>query len=201
MLKSPSSGNRAADLYRRCLQGEESAWSEVYGYAIKVARSTTWSQPEEDVRDAAHDAVANILTMGLDKAVHEPRAFLAIVRVSVRRVLIDRYRKAKPVQSLEDPSGSGSEIHRDPNGTNNPENKTISQETVGMLLDALKKIGEKCRAILTLYIRYKTGDPEISSYKQISRMLRRPLGTIGSDIHRCLKELMAQPALRGLLSV
>lgn len=158
------------ELARRCRHA-------AYLLALQLLRDP------DDAVDVAQDAVLRFFT-NLDR--YDPsrplRPWLfAIVRNRARD--LGRRRRARPTEPLDGPFG---EVRPEVIDTSpGPEEKTARHELRERVWRALTTLPEAHREILVLR------DYQDLSYDEIARVLRVPMGTVMSRLHRARKALRA----------
>jgi RNA polymerase sigma factor (sigma-70 family) len=169
---APPAAPDDADVVRRCLAGEQAAWSALvdrysrYVYAISVH---AYRLSEHDAEDVFQETFARVYEhLGRLK---DPSALRPWIAQVVRRLCLDRIRRGNR-ETVSD------EV----------EPREVD-ETIGRLDEAMAvhqamaELPEHCREVLD---RFFCRD---QSYHEIAVALEIPSGTIASRISRCLSRL------------
>lgn len=174
-----------ADLIRRCLAGDEPAWSAlvdryqrlVYSVAIRSGLSAT---------DA--DDVFQIVFTTLFRRLHALRDETRLASWLITTTQRESWRAAKRSagnaeldESLADPSKDVASIAAD-------------ADRDQRVRDAMARLDERCRALLTALF-LADGEP---SYSEIAERLGMAIGSIGPTRARCFKKLESLLIAEGL---
>ena len=128
----------------------------------------------------------------------KPEAFKHILKLKATGNILDMTRKHPPSIGV-DSTKSQDKDSRDPilpfispnNG--NPGDNIFWNQAIRICREVIASMEDKkCREILPIYFRYKIIGESIG---RIARDLEKPLGTIASWIHRCLKLLYYHPRI------
>lgn len=169
-----------AELVGRCLAGEGDAWSEL----LKRYRRLIYSIPvaygfSEDDADEVFQRVAVKLLDGLAR-LRDVGALTSWLATVARHECHSLHREGSrhdstPVEELDPPAP--------PDGDIAERLEAVEQEQQIAL--ALERLGGPCRELLhALYVE----DPT-PPYEEISRRLKRPIGSLGPTRSRCLGKL------------
>lgn len=178
-----------AELVRRCLDGEESAWAAltaryadlVYGIARRHGLSS----------DVAGDVVQEVflgLLTHLKRLRRTDRLLAWLVRAS-RRESWRQVRRARARRKREEtvsrPDGAG---------TAEPSTDLSDHELRQTVREAYASLGERCRRLLdALFL-----GPVDTPYTQVAKDLDLAVGSIGSLRKRCLEALKVELERLGL---
>ena len=178
-------------LVRRCLAGDAGAWEDIVrAYNRRIYnlcyRFTNSADNAEDLTQEVFIKVYQTLaSYDVEKG-----AFTTWVTTLTRNLLVDHFRRSRMdrlTESIdagrteEDDSVSLSE--RLPDRGPSPADRLASQETQKMVQRALARISPDLREAVILR------DLQDMDYKEISRVLRVPEGTVKSRINRGRTEL------------
>ena len=185
------------DLYQMCLRGDDSAWTYVYRYALAIARSPRWKL-RDSPEDMAQSIVCHILTKGLDQ-VRAPKAFRGFIRrLAVNFILDHLKKKGLSYQSLSGEGPDGEDWEYEPASENpGPEDLFFGSEFFQLLDRATSSLPKKCRDTLKGYRDYKLG--EFDSYKSLAKHFGLSIGTLSSQIKRCLDRLLGVKEIKAWL--
>jgi RNA polymerase sigma-70 factor, ECF subfamily len=178
-------------LVRRCLAGDAGAWEDIVrAYNRRIYnlcyRFTNSADNAEDLTQEVFIKVYRTLALyDVEKG-----AFTTWLTTLTRNLLVDHFRRSRMdrlTESIdagrteEDDSVSLSE--RLPDRDPSPADRLASQETQKMVQRALARISPDLREAVILR------DLQDMDYKEISRVLRVPEGTVKSRINRGRTEL------------
>jgi RNA polymerase sigma-70 factor (ECF subfamily) len=185
-----------ATLVRRCLAGEERAYTEllsryrgrVYGLALRMV------QNGEDARDIAQEAFVKAFGSLASFDVDKP--FGAWISKITANLCIDHYRRKRlSVVSIDAPIESdGGERTREFKDERPDPSQTFQHSEEQSRVDTLlASLPEKYRTVVLL--RHK----EDLSYEEIAEILGMPLGTVKARLHRAhnLLKRKLRPGLEG----
>jgi RNA polymerase sigma factor (sigma-70 family) len=178
-------------LLRAAADGDAGAWNALVDRYIALVWSVTraYRLAAKDAEDVSQTVWLRLVEHVED--IREPRALprwimttakhesLRLLRSAQRELLVDPQADA----SLEDPAHP--EIDAE----------LLRSERQQVLRDALSELSPPHRELLLLL----SADPPIS-YREISRLLDIPIGSIGPTRARCLDRLRATPAMRAYLT-
>lgn len=166
------------ELVQACLEGEEAAWEELLNRYARLIYTIPlrfgFSQP---VADEIFQEVCLILLEKLHTLKNRQRLASWLMTIT-RRVCIHRYR-SNPSTLMQDIQDVVVEHPA------RVEESVIRDEERYMLQEALSRLDERCRRLLTLLFLDESG----ISYQEIAEMLDMPLGSIGPTRSRCLQKL------------
>lgn len=189
---------KSGELYSRCKERDEAAWTYAYNYVLSFLRGIAGSR--QDILDIAHDAILYFMAGGL-RHVREPEAFKNLLRRKGLGLVIDRYRHERLHRHV--PLGT-----EDEEGWPMRENPEIGREdadwdtglflerVMNILKESLRGIGKECSDLMG---RYFLARFEGRKVKDLAEDMGRPASTLRVTIHRCYKRLIADPAYRSLL--
>lgn len=173
------------ELVEACRRGDESAWETiVYKYQnllFSIPRRAGLGQ------DLASDVLQEVFTTLFEKlhTIEKPqflRAWLVTTTQHKTIHLIQRETRGKPKSIDDDESEIAFEI---PDSKILPDENLIQLEREAHIEEALGKIDERCRRLLTmLYL-----EQEKTPYAEIAERVNIPLGSIGPTRARCLQKL------------
>ena len=185
------------DLYYMCVRGEESAWDYVQRYVLTIAKSPKW-QLRESPEDTAQGIVCHLLTKGLEK-VNQPKAFRGfIARVAVNFIL-DKLKGTRVFfESIDAAAADDDRPPLDIEADNpGPEELVLGDGLVLTLKRAIESLSSRCHEVLTAYVDYKNG--LYDSYRELAAACGRSIGTLSSQIKRCLDELRQDADIKAWL--
>jgi len=134
---------------------------------------------EAEAEDATQEAFVLALTK-LDSFRNQSAFFTWLYRIAFNAA-ISRMRKKRPVLSLQqDLTDSGMKLRGD---TERPEDRMCRAEDIELIRSGLSRLAEQHRAILVLR------EIEGLSYEEISKILKLPIGTVRSRLHRARLQL------------
>ena len=184
------------DLYEMCLRGDESAWWYVYCYVLAIAKSPRW-RLSDTPNDMAQSIVCHLLDRGLE-SVRQPEAFRSFVRRVAVNFLLDCVKGRKPVfETIDDTNGEKWRHRKLSTEDPSPEELLLSDALAQAFRNALQRISGKCREVLEAYLEYKAGKHE--NYRAFAHALGKTIGTLSSQIKRCLDELREAKEIRAWL--
>ena len=177
-----------------CLRGDESAWGYLYNYVLAIIRSPRF-RLRESPEDMAQSIICHLLDKGIDR-VKDSRAFRAYVRrVAVNLVLDSFKKKALNTLSLDVQADDDNVAPLDPPSSNpGPEDVAMGVGFVQTLHDEMEKLPEKCQVVLNHYIDYKMG--RYDSYSALAAQIGKSIGTLSSQVKRCLDILRRAGAIK-----
>ncbi len=169
---APSAARDDAEVVRRCLAGEQAAWSELverynrYVYAICVQ---AYRLSEHDAEDVFQETFARVYEhLG---RLRDPSALRPWLGQMTRRLCIDRIRR------------SGREVVSDELEPSEADETLARLDEALSVHQAMGGLPEHCQEVLD---RFFCRD---QSYHEIGEALEIPSGTIASRISRCLSRL------------
>jgi len=183
-------------LIARCLQGDASAWEEVYrrhyGRVKQVIGWRRWGFSPIEVEDGVQEVFLQ-LVRALPGFRREASLATFLTHLARNRCISNLRRKTAGKRGREELSatleGEREEgmpftpaVDPDPG----PEASVLSAEQARLVARALEALSPECRQVLSLRY-YKQ-----LSYKEICSALSLPLGTVCSRLKRCLGHLRGQ---------
>ncbi len=182
------------ELVNRCLDGDETAWSELYREFYSQIRYVVgwkrWGFSKGEVEDGIQEVFTE-LVRSLPNFRQESKLSTFVERLARNRCISHLRKKTalkRPKESLgvELEEGKGEEgmaRHHLISEDGDPEGEILASEQFQELSNALAGMGEGCRQIITLrYYRQM-------SYQEICAVMELPLGTVCSRLKRCLAKL------------
>jgi RNA polymerase sigma factor (sigma-70 family) len=183
---------------RRCARGDESAWELVHGFVLAVCRRACRSGP--DSAEDLSSAVVLKMVQGGIRSVQSAAAFRSYLRKAALFAVIDSGRSARRREiSIDQPRSSRDESTAPveiPDPASSLEQGVLRRETRAIVRRILDNLSGECRKVLRAYFQYKMG--VIEDYKELSRALGRPVGTISVQVGRCLQRFRKDPAAASL---
>lgn len=186
-----------AALVLRARQGDASAWDAlVERFLPLVAAVTARHRLRAADADDVNQTVWLRLVEHLDD-LSEPAALPGWIATTTRREclrVLDRSRRALPTDPVDSPV-----LERSDDAFASPETVPVDagllrHERLHAVREALDALPEDRRELLLLLLR----DPPVP-YREISALLRIPVGSIGPTRARALDQLRRVPAVRALL--
>ena len=181
-------------LVSRCLEGEDTAWSELYRAFYPQIRFVVgwkrWGFSKNEVEDGIQEVFTELIR-SLPNFRCESRLSTFVDRLARNRCISHLRKKSalkrpKETFSVELEEGRGEEgmtRHHVLSNDGNPEDSLMASEDHQDLARALQEMPEACRRIIALrYYRQM-------SYQEICAVLELPLGTVCSRLKRCLSKL------------
>lgn len=182
---------QTAQLVRRCLTGDSSAWEEIvrlhhrriYNLCYRFTNSA------EDAQDLSQDVFVRVYRT-LSSYNPSKGAFTTWLTTLTRNLLVDHFRRSKQERITdsidaglreEEDSLSLSDRLEDPGPT--PDDRLASKETQKLVQAALARLSPELREAVILR------DLQDFDYKEIAQVLRVPEGTVKSRINRGRTEL------------
>ena len=162
-------------LVERCIDGDESAWHELVERYVRliysVALKTGISAADAD------DVVQNVCLILLRRlpALRDHTRLTAWLVTTTRRECWQFKRRLPDHDGLEETVA----------GEESPDNDVLSWERQQMVHEALGRIDDRCRQLLTALFL----DPAEPSYELIAQRLGLPLGSVGPTRARCFRKL------------
>jgi len=182
------------DLYQMCLRGEESAWEYVYNYVLMISRSPRW-RLRDTPEDMAQSIVCHLLKKGIDQ-VRDQNAFRSFIKTVAVNFILDSFKKNYVKAGSLDSSdyNEGRSDFDVKSGNPGPEDLALEKELNRVLHQAIYSLSKKCQPILEAYIEYKKG--RYKSYKVLAEKFGKTIGTLSSQIKRCLDLLRLNDEIR-----
>ena len=176
-----------ADLVRRCLDDDSSAWSAILArYADLVHSLLRRAGLSEASRDDAFQDVAVLLWKSLPK-LRDVERLASWIGTTTRRVAWKSRRQEKTRSNHEASA-------RRPDAAPAEEARTLGEEQA--LREALAELGTRCRELLSLLF-FQSSD---LSYDEIAASLGLPRGSLGPTRQRCLETLRTALEARGVVA-
>lgn len=187
---------REKELVERCLNGDETAWSELYQQYYSQIRFIVgwkrWGFSNGEMEDGIQEVFIELIR-SLPNFRQDSKLSTYVERLARNRCISHLRKKTalkRPREALnvELEEGGGEEgmvrchlVSED----GDPEERLLAQEEHQHLKEALDSMPESCRQIITLrYYRQM-------SYQEICSVTELPLGTVCSRLKRCLVKLKA----------
>jgi|TARA_Y100000815_G_C13231110_1_gene458082 RNA polymerase sigma factor (sigma-70 family) len=193
-LVTQMNADQEKELVNRCLDGDETAWSELYREFYSQIRYVVgwkrWGFSKGEVEDGIQEVFTE-LVRSLPNFRQESKLSTFVERLARNRCISHLRKKTalkRPKESLgvELEEGKGEEgmaRHHLISEDGDPEGEILASEQFQELSNALAGMGEGCRQIITLrYYRQM-------SYQEICAVMELPLGTVCSRLKRCLAKL------------
>lgn len=188
------------ELYLRCLEGDEEAWSVLYGYVLSITRWARWGLGDV-AEDVAQAVMLHLMERGL-AMVRSADAFRGFVRrTTVNRVLdhfrageVRRRHRGRPAA---DDRPEADPVLAHPDGAPTVESQAVSRHDLARWDPVLERMPGYCRGVLQVYMEYQLG--LVESYREIAERLGRPLNTVSVQIKRCLEHFRREALTAGLV--
>ena len=181
-------------LVELCLQGDSSAWDELYRlHYARVRRIIGWRRwgfTVNEVEDGVQEVFLE-LVRSLHRFRGESNLSTFLTRLARNRC-VSHLRKRTALKRGKEELGYVLEEGREEEGTPRalavesrpgPEEQVLSVEDARFVVDSLTQLGSDCQQIIRL--RYY----QQLSYNEICGLLELPLGTVCSRLKRCLTKL------------
>jgi RNA polymerase sigma-70 factor (ECF subfamily) len=182
---------QTAQLVRRCLAGDSSAWEEIVRLHNRRIYNLCYrfTNSQDDAQDLTQDVFIRVYrTLASYDA--GKGAFTTWITTLTRNLLVDHFRRSKQdrvtdsidagLREEEDSLSLGSRLE-DPGPT--PDDRLASKETQKLVQQALARLSPELREAVILR------DLQDMDYKEIAHVLRVPEGTVKSRINRGRTEL------------
>ena len=182
---------QTAQLVRRCLAGDSSAWEEIvrlhnrriYNLCYRFTNST------EEAQDLTQDVFVRVYRT-LSSYNEEKGALTTWLTTLTRNLLVDHFRRSKQ-ERLTDSIDAGAREEEDSLSLSerledtgpSPEDRLASKDTQKLVQQALRRLSPELREAVILR------DLQDFDYKEIAQVLRVPEGTVKSRINRGRMEL------------
>jgi|tagenome__1003787_1003787.scaffolds.fasta_scaffold20659930_2 RNA polymerase sigma factor (sigma-70 family) len=178
-------------LVRAAADGDREAWNALVDRYIPLVWSVTraYRLAQRDAEDVSQTVWLRLVEHLGD--IREPRALPKWIMTTTKRESLRLLRAAQhelPVDPLTDTSLEAPD-HEEVDA------ELLRSESHQALRDGLAELSAPHRELLLLLV----ADPPIS-YREISRLLDIPVGSIGPTRARCLDRLRATPAVRAFLT-
>jgi RNA polymerase sigma factor (sigma-70 family) len=170
------------DLVGRALRGEASAWEAlVRGTSNAVYRGLAAFDVAPDVRDELYHETYVKLVERLD-TIQQPAALPAWLMTTARNQALQYLRKRSKYVPVSDLPERGSAIDLD--------EALLDDELRVAVARAFRRLSAACQRLLRLL----TVSPPLS-YAEIAELIDTPIGSLGPQRSRCLKQLRLAPEL------
>ncbi len=189
------------ELFLRCCEGDEEAWSVLYGYVLSITRWARWGL-DDAAEDVAQAVVLHLMERGL-AMVRSADAFRSFVRRTTINRVLDHFRagevrlrhRGRP--SVEDDRPEADPIVSYPDEGPTVESQAVSRHDLARWDPVLERLPGYCKGVLQAYMEYQLG--LVESYREIAERLGRPLNTVSVQIKRCLEHFRQAALTAGLL--
>ena len=189
------------ELFLRCCEGDEEAWSVLYGYVLSITRWARWGL-DDMAEDVAQAVVLHLMERGL-AMVRSADAFRSFVRRTTINRVLDHFRagevrlrhRGRP--SVEDDRPEADPIVSYPDEGPTVESQAVSRHDLARWDPVLERLPGYCKGVLQAYMEYQLG--LVESYREIAERLGRPLNTVSVQIKRCLEHFRKAALTAGLL--
>jgi RNA polymerase sigma factor (sigma-70 family) len=176
-----------AELVDRCCRDDNLAWETLirrYRRLIYAIPSRA-GLPADKVEDIFHETFAKLAER--ISSIDRPERVRAWMVTTARRLTIDAIRGRRSGREIDDSEPVLNEL-ADPKEL--PSEAVERMEERHLVRQALLRMGERCRRLLTVLF-YERADPP-RSYESIARELGMPLGSLGPTRARCLGKLLKE---------
>ncbi|MFQ5893449.1 MAG: RNA polymerase sigma factor [Nitrospinota bacterium] len=189
------------ELYLRCCQGDEEAWSYLYGYVLSITRWARWGLGDV-AEDVAQAVVLHLMERGL-AMVRSADAFRSFVRRTTINRVLDHYRsgevrfrhRGRPPEAGDRPEADP--VLSRPDAGPTVEAQAVSRHDLARWSPLLERLPGYCREVLQAYMEYRLG--LVESYREIAERLGRPINTVSVQIKRCLEHFRQAAVQAGLV--
>lgn len=171
------------ELIERCLAGDEQAWDHLlrrYGrliYSVALQNGLT----ADDAADVFQMVSMTMLTHLAElRDVDRFPAWVATVARRHALHVIERNRRSAGGESAQQPN-----TDVDVAAGEDPENLLSSLRDQILVQQAMERLPERCRQLLSLLFSEEAG----VSYAEIAERLKMPIGSVGPTRARCLERL------------
>lgn len=182
---------QTAQLVRRCLAGDSSAWEDIVRLHNRRIYSLCYrfTNSQDDAQDLTQDVFIRVyrtlVSYDADKG-----AFTTWIMTLTRNLLVDHFRRSKQ-DRVTDSIDAGLGEEEDSLSLSNrledrgptPDDQLASKETQKLVQQALARLSPELREAVILR------DLQDMDYKEIAKVLRVPEGTVKSRINRGRTEL------------
>ena len=171
-----------AALVRRCLTGDDAAWSELverYGHKVYgIAYHMTYDRAEAE--ELTQDCFLKVWE-NLDRYVPSEASLLAWIATLSRNLCIDHYRKRRREKGFYFVSDDA--VTTLLPGSDDPQADAVRRERLRLLLDAIADLPDELAEVVLLR------DLDGLEYREIADFLDLPDGTVKSRLNRARLEL------------
>lgn len=182
---------QTAQLVRRCLAGDSSAWEDIVRLHNRRIYSLCYrfTSSQDDAQDLTQDVFIRVYrTLASYDA--DKGAFTTWIMTLTRNLLVDHFRRSKQ-DRVTDSIDAGLGEEEDSLSLSNrledrgptPDDRLASKETQKLVQQALARLSPELREAVILR------DLQDMDYKEIAKVLRVPEGTVKSRINRGRTEL------------
>jgi len=177
-----------AALAARCNRGESAAWGVlVQRYQRLVYTIVRRIGLDDHTAADVFQTVFSRLITHLPQLNQADRLQAWIVTTAKREALLQRSRGMRTVSmTADDDDGAASTAHDVADEAPLPEDQLDALQTQNQVRNALERMDERCRTLLTLL--YHDADDAVS-YDEVAHRLDMPLGSVGPTRARCLGKL------------
>lgn len=177
-----------AALAARCNRGESAAWAVlVRRYQRLVYTIVRRIGLDDHAAADVFQTVFSRLITHLPQLNQADRLQAWIVTTAKREALLQRSRGMRTVSmTADDDDGATSPAHDVADESPLPEEQLDALQTQNQVRNALERMDERCRTLLTLL--YHDADDAVA-YDEVARRLDMPLGSVGPTRARCLGKL------------
>lgn len=182
------------DLIRRCLDGNEEAWSVLYerfyNYIFHLVKGKNYRFTVEDTQDITHEVFMD-LVKGLPNFQRKSVLKTYIYTLTLNRVR-QHHRKFLTIKrggTVEKMSLEDVEIDVADPRIANPEIEVLDNQESKLVRDGVQKLPQHLQEVIEL--RYSKG----FKYREIARELGIPEGSVGALLQKALVELKGHLAM------
>lgn len=184
-----------SELIERCLGGDDDAWRELIGryQALVYSVPRRMGLPPEDSADV-FQRVCITLYQRLG-AVRDPNRLGGwLLTTATREAIRASRRKRRDVPIDTAPEDDAQAPLDPPDARPLPDDVFAELEIAQLLRSALAELSERCRLILSEFLR----EDESPNYRDIARRIGVPVGSLGPTRARCLARLREVLRARGI---
>ncbi|MDE0295293.1 MAG: sigma-70 family RNA polymerase sigma factor [Bryobacterales bacterium] len=184
---------RDANLVRRCLHGDGSAWEALVRVHTRVVYATCYrfTGHSEDARDLTQEVFLRVYR-GLGSYQPEAAAFRTWLLRLTRNLLIDHYRRSRKDKVLEPLEDQISGIEETSEVGGRADHTLVRREASEKLRAALDRMSPELREAVILR------DLQQMEYQEIAGVLDIPQGTVKSRINRGRRDLAKHLRIMGV---
>ncbi len=182
------------ELIKRCLEGEDEAWSLLYDrfykYIFHLVKGKNYRFTLEDTQDITHEVFMDLIK-SLPKFQKKSVLKTYIYTLTLNRVRQHhrKYLTIKRGGTVEKMSLEDVEIDVADPRIPNPEDEVLDRHESELVRDGVQQLPEQLREVIEL--RYQKG----YKYREIASELGIPEGSVGALIQKALLELRGRLAL------